>query len=457
MQPKHKLLVVDDEANIRQSLAEILDDEGYVVQTTGSGQEGLRIVESEAPALVLLDVQLSDGSGLDVLKQIKAQHPEIEVVMISGHATIDRAVEAIKAGAYDFLEKPLALKRVLLVVARALERRKLALDRQARQVQDEERYRIVGDSALMKTVMDQIRQVAPTPARVLVTGETGTGKELVAFWLHRLSPRRDRPYVKINCAAIPRELLESELFGHEKGAFTGATERKEGKFALADTGTVLLDEIGDMDPLLQAKLLRVLETGEFEPLGTNRQVKVDIRVIAATNQNLAEKMKQGSFRADLYHRLNVFHIHVPALRERPDDIPVLAEHFLEAYCRDNGIPSKRLTDDAREFLRQQPFPGNVRELKNLIERAAIVTPGDRITKAALLASASRPVGGAGELFTRTRPLNEARDELERAFLEAQLVQFGWNISRAAAELKVERANLSRRLKQLGLHKPGTAE
>ncbi len=449
---KAKLLIVDDEANITATLAQILSEERYEVITASRGESALQLVESESPALVLLDVMLPDISGLELLKKVKSKHPDIEVVMISGHATIDRTVEAIRAGAYDFLEKPLSLKRVLLTVSRALERRNLALDKNTRQAAEEERYRIVGDSQQTKALLEQIRQVAPTNARVLVTGETGTGKELVAYWLHHLSSRLDRPFIKINCAAIPKDLLESELFGHEKGAFTGAISRKPGKFELADTGTVLLDEIGDMEPRLQAKLLRVLETGEFERLGSSHPLKTDIRMVAATNKNLVEEIRKGNFREDLYHRLNVFNIHIPALRERPEDIPVLARYFLDSYCQENGVSSKRFTSDALSYLGQQTFPGNVRELKNLVERAAILTPGYDLPVPALT-SPTQPGTSETGLFARTRPLSQARNELEKVFLETQLARFGWNITRTAAELHVERSNLSRRVKQLDIHKP----
>ena len=446
-----KLLVVDDEPNIVATLSEILTEEGYAVVSAARGDAVLEQVELEQPDLVLLDVMLPGLSGLEVLSRIKKNHAGLEVIMISGHATVDRAVEAIRNGAYDFLEKPLSLKRVLLTVSRALERRNLTRDRTARRVAEHSRHEILGDSDLTERLREQIRQVAPTSARVLVTGETGTGKELVAYWLHHLSPRNEQPFIKINCAAIPKELLESELFGHEKGAFTGAHAAKPGKFRLADKGTVLLDEIGDMDPLLQAKLLRVLESGEFEPLGSNTPVHVDVRVVAATNQDLAEGIHNGRFREDLYHRLNVFHIHVPALRERPEDIPGLARCFLDRHCTENGLPPKQLTPGAIAHLQHQSLPGNVRELKNLVERAAIVTPGSSITESGF--STGTLAVSRNDQFTTTRPLAQARNELEKTFLETQLAQFQWNITRAADALSVERSNLSRRLKQLGINRP----
>jgi two-component system nitrogen regulation response regulator NtrX len=456
MPTRTRILIVDDAANIRQSLSEILSDEGYEPLTAGTGDGVPASVQGEAVELVLLDVMLPGQSGVDVLRRVKEQTPDVEVVMVSGHATIDLAVEAIRAGAYDFLEKPLSRKRVLLTVERALERRALRGDRRQRDAAEDERFRMVGESAAMKRVWQEIEQAAPTSARVLVTGETGTGKELAAYWLHRRSQRGNGPFVRINCAAIPRDLLESELFGYEKGAFTGALTRKPGKFESAHTGTVFLDEIGDMDPMLQAKLLRVLENGEFEALGSNRPTRVDIRVVAATNKNLGEEIRRSRFREDLYHRLNVIAIHVPPLRERPDDVPVLAEHFLSACCRENGMSARRFTAEALDYLRGLPFPGNIRELKNLVERAVIVSRGDTVEKRALV-HGSDGAGGADALFLRTRPLAQARDELERMFLERQMALFAWNITRAAEELQVERSNLSRRLKQLGLHRPGAGE
>ena len=450
---KARILVVDDEGNIARTLTEILEDEGYTVASAGTGEEAMKLVCKDAPDLILLDVMLPDTSGLELLKKMRSIAPGTEVIMISGHATVDRAFEASKAGAYEFLEKPLSMQRVLLTVARALERRQLTLECDALQTAEQEQHRIVGESDGIGEVLAQVEKVAPTNARVLVTGETGTGKELVAYWLHHLSPRKQNPFVQINCAAIPKDLLESEFFGHEKGAFTGAASRKQGKFEAAHTGTLLLDEIGDMDPRLQAKLLRVLESGEFEPLGSNRMIKADIRIVAATNKDLAHEIREGNFREDLYHRLNVFSIHIPALRERPDDIPVLANHFLERFCQQGGLSPKRFREDALDHLAKQPLPGNVRELKNLVERAAIVGRGYEITATDLRGGAALAGPDQNDLFTRTRPLSEARNELERAFLEAQLTRFGWNITSAAKELSVERSNLSRRLKQLGITKP----
>ncbi len=448
-----RVLIVDDEPNILSALDDILTDEGYEVILTDRAAAVLGLVEVEPPAVMLLDVMLPDGSGLDLLRTVKTSYPEVEVVVISGHATVDMAVEAIKAGAYDFVEKPLSMKRVLTTVARALERRNLALDCSAHSRAEEERYRIVGDSTAMKQVKAQIAMAAPTNARVLITGESGTGKELVAYWLHRNSLRRDRPFVKLNCAAIPRDLLESELFGYEKGAFSGATAPKPGRCELANTGTMFLDEIGDMDPLLQAKLLRVLESGEFERLGSTRMLRADIRFIAATNKNIKDEIEAGRFRADLYHRLNGFTLHVPALREHPEDIPMLAVYLLDAYCQDNGMPARQLSRDALAFLSSLPFPGNVRELKNLVERAAITARGSVIGREDLQVDCRHERPHESDLLTRTRPLSTARDELEKAYLERQLARFGWNISRAAVALEVERSHLSRRLKQLGIVKP----
>ncbi|MEO0085966.1 MAG: sigma-54 dependent transcriptional regulator [candidate division WOR-3 bacterium] len=318
---------------------------------------------------------------------------------------------------------------------------------------EDRRHELVGTSAAMDEVRKQIRQVAPTSVRVLVTGETGTGKELVAYWLHRLSSRRDRPYVKVNCAAIPQGLLESELFGHARGAFTGAVQDRQGRFELADGGTLLLDEIGDMDPLLQAKLLRVIETGEFEPLGSSRRVKVDVRIISATNRDLRAEAGKGRFREDLFHRLNVFTIHIPPLRERPEDIPILARHFLESYRMQCGLPLKRFSTEAEASLTRRSYPGNVRELRNIVERAAIVAQGEEIRVADLEAEAVSCDCLDMDAFSRTRPLARALEELERRYLQVQLELFSWDMARVASELQVDPGRLARRLKQLGLSRP----
>ena len=449
---RDRLLVVDDEPNTLSQLSAILADEGYAVTTADRCEPVMALVESEPPSLALFDVMLPDGSCIELLKKVKSRHPEVEVIMISGHATVDLAVEATRAGAYDFVEKPLSLERVLTTVARALERRALSLDRTARDAAEDERYRIVGESAPMREVRAQIERVAPTNARVLITGESGTGKELVAYWLHRLSPRRDHPFIRLNCAAIQRDLMESELFGHEKGAFSGALAAKPGRFELADSGTIHLDEIGDMELLLQAKLLRVLEQSEFERVGSTKSIKVDIRVVAATNKDLAREIEQGRFRADLFHRLNVFTVAIPPLREHREDIPLLARHLLDAYCRANGMSRKEFAPDTIEFLKTREFPGNVRELRNLVERAAIINTGSLVARSALF-SAVELAPQPADIITRVRPLEQAREELERAFLEHQLARLGWNITKAATELRVERSNLSRRLKQLGITKP----
>jgi two-component system, NtrC family, nitrogen regulation response regulator NtrX len=448
---KDRLLVVDDEPGILSLFAKVLTVAGYSVTTADRMAAVPALIESEHPALVLLDVMLPDGSGLDLLDQLKTRNPDIEVVMASGQATVDMAVAATKAGAYDFVQKPVSAERLLVTVARALERRALSLARSARDADEDNRYRLVGESASMRAVRAQIERVAPTTARVLVTGESGTGKELVAYWLHRLSPRRERPFVRLNCAAVPRELMESELFGHEKGAFTGALAARPGRFEMADTGTVLLDEIGDMELGLQAKLLRVLENGEFERVGSNGSVKVDIRVVAATNKNLLHEIEHGRFRADLYHRLNVFTIALPPLREHREDIPLLTRHLLNAYCRTGDMPPREFAPDALAALEARDFPGNVRELRNVVERAAIVTPGPVIAREAFAAGAD--AAPSNDLMTRARPLDQARTEFEKAFLEHHLKRLGWNITKVAAELQVERSNLSRRLKQLGIARP----
>ncbi len=447
-----RILVIDDEVNIRKSLEEILQDEGYEVITVASGEEGIEIIKDEHEIfdLVLLDIKLPGIDGLEVLKRIKEKSPAVEVVMISGHGTIESAVEAMKMGAYDFLEKPLSMKRVLITVEHALEKSRLGRERERWLEQEDRRYQMIGVSPPIKKIWEDIKHVAPTNARVLIVGESGTGKELVAYWVHRLSNRRDKPMVKVNCAAIPRELIESELFGYEKGAFTGAVGRKIGKFELADKSTIFLDEIGDMDQHTQAKVLRVLEDGEFQRIGGLSTIKVDVRIITATNKVLTEEIKKGSFRADLYHRINVFQIYIPPLRERRSDIPLLAQNFLKNYCLENGMKPKVLTKEAEAYLTTLNYPGNVRELKNLVERAVISSRSDVIKEEDLKIASIMSSEPDQEIFARTMPLTEAKRELEKRFIEAQLALNGWNITRTAEKLGVKRSNLSRRIKQLGI-------
>ncbi|PKN77019.1 MAG: Fis family transcriptional regulator, partial [Deltaproteobacteria bacterium HGW-Deltaproteobacteria-10] len=368
------ILVVDDEVSICQSLSAILKDEGYQVLIAGSGEEALKSIDSEMPQLVLLDIWLPGMDGLDTLKAIKAMHPNILVIMMSGHGTIETAVKATKLGAFDFIEKPLSLDKVIIMVANALNIVRLEEENVMLKQQISHQYELTGSSQIITELKEMISIVAPTNAWILIMGENGTGKELVARSIHHLSRRSHKPIVEVNCAAIPEELIESELFGHEKGAFTGATEKKRGKLDMAHEGTIFLDEVADMSLKAQAKILRILQEKKFERVGGNKLIDMDVRVLAATNKDLEKEMEAGSFRQDLYYRLHVIPLLVPTLRERKEDIRPLAERFLLDFALKEGQPKKAITAGAIELLMQHDWPGNVRELKNIIERLIIMTP-----------------------------------------------------------------------------------
>src|ERR671936_265706 len=376
--PKSRILVIDDEAAIRDSLRMTLEYEGYEFVGAATGQEGLALVERETPDLVLLDVKLPGMDVLEVLDRIRAMYETLPVVVVSGHGTISTAVEATKKGAFDFIEKPFASERVLVSLRNALDSRQLRDENRSLKKAVEIRHQMIGDSAGLKQVMAAVGRAAPTNATVLITGESGVGKELVARTIHRNSLRSRERFVQVNCAAIPEDLIESELFGHEKGSFTGATEKQVGKFEQADRGTIFLDEIGDMSAKTQAKVLRVLQEGEVERLGSARTVKVEVRVIAATNKNLEEEIEKGRFREDLYFRLAVIPIHVPPLRERPEDIAPLVRHYMDYFSRENNVRPKRITQPALEALQRYRWKGNIRELRNTVERLIIMTGGDTI-------------------------------------------------------------------------------
>ena len=375
---KARILVVDDEAEIRRSVRMILEYEGYDVLEASSGPEGVALAEKEAPDLVFLDVKMPGMDGLEALQRIRAVNETLPVVIISGHGTVSTAVEATKAGAFDFIEKPLASERVLLTIRNALDQTRLADENRSLKRAVEVRHQMVGESPALRHVWDAIKRAAPTNATVLLLGESGAGKELVARSIHRNSLRSRERFVQVNCAAIPEELIESELFGHEKGSFTGATEKQIGKFEQADKGTIFLDEVGDMSPKTQAKVLRVLQEGEVERLGSARTIKVDVRVIAATNKDLEAEIEKGNFREDLYFRLSVIPITVPPLRERREDIPLLIRHFAELFSREHNRRPHRFTPAALEYMQKARWKGNVRELKNTVERLLIMTPGDTV-------------------------------------------------------------------------------
>ncbi|RMG46867.1 MAG: sigma-54-dependent Fis family transcriptional regulator [Acidobacteria bacterium] len=438
------LLVVDDEAANRLALREVLEYAGYEVLEAADGAEGVRKAIAQRPDAILLDIRMPGLDGMEALKKIRASLPEVPVLMISGHGTIATAVEALRLGAEDFLEKPLEREVVLRRLARALERRRLEAEARARQADDEARWRLVGSSEAMQRVRRMIERAGPTQATVLVTGESGTGKELVARAIHRASRRRERPFVKVNCAAIPDELIESELFGHEKGAFTGASSRQEGRFVRAHRGTIFLDEVGDMSLRTQAKVLRALQDGEVEPLGAGKTVRVDVRVIAATNKDLREEIEKGRFREDLYYRLNVLPIHLPPLRERREDIPELVEHLTALICRENNFKPRRFTREALAELASRPWPGNVRELRNLLERAIVLAPGDTIDVEDLPRPDDRR-GGREESFFDAETLREFKERAERAFLLRKLEENDWNITRTAQAIGTPRSNLYKKL------------
>ena len=449
---KSRILVIDDEAAIRDSLRMILEYEGYEFLGAASGQDGLAMVERENPDLVFLDIKMPGMDGLEVLQRIKAADETVPVVMISGHATVTTAVDATKLGALDFIEKPLASERVLVTIRNALDRSRLADENRSLKRVVEVRHQIVGESPHLKKVMDAIRRAAPTNATVLITGESGVGKELVARAIHRNSLRSRERFIQVNCAAIPDDLIESELFGHEKGSFTGATEKQIGKFEQADKGTIFLDEVGDMSLKTQAKVLRVLQEGEVERLGSARTIKVDVRVIAATNKNLEDEIEKGTFREDLYFRLAVIPIYVPPLRERKDDIPLLVRHFADLFARDNNFRPKRVTPAAMDVLQRYRWKGNIRELRNTVERLIIMTPADSIDLADLPGSirVDGPSRGPDNETVKAGTLREHKEVSERAFLVQKLRETGWNISKTAELIDTPRSNLYKKLEQYNI-------
>jgi len=442
-----RILIIDDEPEILKQVSGLMEDEGYAAVAAASGEEGVEALAGGGISLVLLDVYMPGMDGLAVLEKIRRIDPALPVIMVSGQATIDVAVKAVKLGATDFIEKPFQPDELLHRVANTLELQSLRAENVRLAGELRQGRVMVGASKAMRDLRAQIAKAAPSKIRVLVSGENGTGKELVAAAIHENSRRSDKPFVKLNCAALPRDLIESELFGYEKGAFSGATGRKQGKFELADGGTLLLDEIGDMSAETQAKLLRVLEEGEFERLGGRRPVKVDVRVISSTNKNLKEEIRKGNFREDLYHRVAAMPIVVPPLRERKDDIPALTRHFLDLFCRENSMPVKEFGEDAERVLMSYDWPGNVRELKNLVERLVITVEGSIISEEDV-----RPLVGAAAIAARGRHLSDLTAEFERSLILSELEKTGWNVSRAASKLGIDRANLHRKMRRYGIRR-----
>src|SRR5829696_7892503 len=450
--PKSRILVIDDEAAIRDSLKMTLEYEGYEFIGAATGQEGLALAEREAPDLVLLDVKMPGMDGIEVLERLRNMNDSVPVVVVSGHGTISTAVEATKKGAFDFIEKPFASERVLVSLRNALDQRRLRDENKSLKKAVEVRHQMIGESPSLRQVMAAVARAAPTNATVLIQGESGVGKELVARTIHRNSLRRRERFVQVNCAAIPEELIESELFGHEKGSFTGATEKQLGKFEQADRGTIFLDEVGDMSPKTQAKVLRVLQEGEVERLGSAKTIKVDVRVIAATNKNLEDEIERGGFREDLFFRLNVIPIRVPPLRDRRDDIAVLVRHFADLFTRDHGRRPPRFTQAALEYTQKARRNGNVRELRNTVERLIIMSPGEVIDVNDLrdvVRIDAKPAPAENE---KERPgtLREFKEVAERAFLVDKLREHNWNISKTAEVIGTPRSNLYKKLEQYGI-------
>lgn len=448
-----RVLVVDDESGVRAALGQLLEYEGYEVRTASSGTEGIEQAASWHPHLVFLDVKMAGMDGLEALKRIREADRSVTVVMISGHATIQTAVEATQLGAYDILEKPLDTDRILVTLRNALEHLQLYEENSRLRETIESRYEIVGKSYVIHALIDKIEKVAATPARVLITGENGTGKELVARAVHRQSPRRDKPFVEVNCAAIPGELIESELFGHMRGSFTGAVSDRAGKFEQANGGTLFLDEIGDMSLAAQAKVLRVLQDGVVTRIGGSKPISVDVRVLAATNKALDAEIVAGRFREDLYYRINVVPVAVPPLRDRREDIPQLVAHFMATIAARDGVAPRGIAPEAVDALAALEWPGNVRELRNTIERLLILAPGPRITTADVERLAGqRPVdegSGIGSLAT-CATFEEFKAQAERAFLLAKLRAFDWNVSETARALDMPRSNLYKKIERYGL-------
>jgi two-component system nitrogen regulation response regulator NtrX len=444
------VLIVDDEKGVQTSVQGILEDAGFDPESVSSGEEALELLLKKEFPVVLLDVWLPGIDGLQALAKIRQIAPGTIVIMISGHGSIETAVRATKLGAFDFVEKPLSLEKTLLVVKNALHQHQLQEENRLLREQIEQKYVMIGDSVPMQALRQQIAFAAPTNGRVLIYGENGTGKELVAHLLHLHSQRRDGSFVEMNCAAIPEELIESELFGHVKGSFTGASEHKEGKFALADCGTLFLDEVGDMSSKTQAKVLRVLEEQRFTPVGGNASREVDVRVIASTNKNLEQEIELGNFREDLYYRLNVIPFQIPPLRERREDIPLLTLYFLDDFAVRYGRKPPTLTRKAMEMLENYPWPGNVRELRNTMERIVIMTHQARIDIYDLPESILNRTLTPQLKLEEDSSLQEARERFEREFILQKLVEHKGNVSRTAQALHIERSHLYRKIRQLGV-------
>jgi two-component system nitrogen regulation response regulator NtrX len=446
------ILVVDDESAIRESLRMTLEFEGYRIEEAASGIEALQIARDRPPDAILLDLRMPEMDGLETLRQLRERGYEMPVLVISGHADVPTAVEATRRGAFDFFEKPLERDRVLLSLRNAVEAWRLRREVTAQPRGEEPASALVGSSEAMRRLRETIERAAPTPATVLITGESGTGKELVARALHELSPRRGQTFVRVNCAAIPEELIESELFGHEKGSFTGAVRKQIGKFVAADGGTIFLDEVGDLSARAQAKVLRVLESGEVEPVGAERGATVDVRVVAATNRDLQEAIAAGQIREDLFYRLNVVPVRTPPLREHLEDLPLLVEHFARKFSESANYRRKSFSPAALELLARQPWKGNVRELRNVVERLLILAPGDTVGEGDVASIVGGPGPELAQAFHGLRTLREFREQAERLFLLQKLEANGWNVTRTAEAIDTPRSNLYKKLELYGIRR-----
>lgn len=454
----HKILIIDDEANIRRALKEILEYESFEIDEAQDGKAGLKLVESKEFDVVLCDIKMPKLDGMEFLDKVMAIRPELPVVMITGHGNEETAFEAAKRGAFDFIQKPVDLNRVLLTVRNAVDRSKLVSETKVLKRQITKTKEIIGDSPSIKKIKETIDKVAATDARILVTGENGTGKELVAKWVHEKSNRLNGPFIEVNCAAIPSELIESELFGHEKGAFTSAHKQRVGKFEQANGGTLFLDEIGDMSMEAQAKVLRALQEHKITRVGGDQDIDVNVRIIAATNKNLVKEIDAGKFRLDLYHRLGVIILHVPSLNERKDDIPLLVDRFLAEICEESSIPKKQITPKAIFELQKISWSGNIRELHNVVERLVILS-GPTITHEEVRNYVSAPNSSSGmdalaltELFEKFHRFQEFKEFIEKSFIESKLNSNNWNVSKTAEELDIQRSHLYNKIEKFNLER-----
>lgn len=448
-----KILIIDDEKAIRNTLKEILEYEGYLVDEAADGQSGLEKIENEEYEAVLCDIKMPKMDGLEVLTRARELDDDVPFIMISGNATIDTAVDATKKGAYDFISKPPDLNRLLITLRNAIDRKSMVVENKVLKRKVSKTREIIGESPAIQNINDTIEKVAPTDARVLITGENGTGKELVARWIHEKSSRARNPLIEVNCAAIPTELIESELFGHEKGAFTSAIKQRVGKFEQAHEGTLFLDEVGDMSLSAQAKVLRALQESKITRVGGDKDIDVNVRVIAATNKDLLKEIEKGTFRMDLYHRLSVILIHVPSLNERKDDVGLLAERFVKEICEDNAVARKNFTPGALNELKKITYTGNIRELRNVIERLVILS-GNKITEEDVVKFASPMHQQSSEksVFEKFDTLQEFKDHVEKIFIEEKLKKNSWNVAKTAQEIDIQRSHLYNKIEKYSLRR-----